>query len=476
MPSKPKTDRKEVPNEQRVLVVCLRFQQHSFSQIAAITRLKRSTAASIWQRCNALAYDKEDLLSLLEVIDDLPREGRPPLIQDGTPASAQLRDVFLEYHDLSLYAVAYNVFGLKASEHTLRKVAQDHRDLDHPFAIVRRVQLIKPLLTDDHIDLRYQFSTWVIKQLKEGVIFIFTDECYASFGAPYRQKKYTTRPRGRKIDYYEFAGHRDSPAFSLMIWSVIGPLPAMPYWVWRGETTADRLKSEIHLQQINKENEEADAIYIAEAHQNPNSAAARKVTATNALIERTNLEIRQRAPLLQPQGTIPHTYRKRKPEQVFKSKGFKRESTRGGIDAYIYAYQVLKPHLIPYIRRCQGYASTLPHRPKVVLIEDNVSLHARAWQTLSPEDKEGIERCEFWPSRSPDMNMIEPCWQYLKRQLPSLELPHSSANETIEEAVAGLARILGSNDYYKFTQRQLEKFPLRAQQVYSREGKNNFNA
>lgn len=88
MPSKPKTKRREIPIEKRVLAVSLRFLHHqTFKEIGKIIECKPVTVSAIWQRCNERAYNKANLLSLLEVLDDLPREGRPPRIIDGTPAS-----------------------------------------------------------------------------------------------------------------------------------------------------------------------------------------------------------------------------------------------------------------------------------------------------------------------------------------------------------------------------------------------------
>jgi len=227
---------------------------------------------------------------------------------------------------------------------------------------------------------------------------------------------------------------------------------------------------------MNKENVHLNASRCAEAYNNPLSTSARQVAEANALVNITNKEMRQRAPAIQPNSKTPHIYRKKKPEQVFKTTKFTRDNTASGINAYVYTFKVIKPLLIPYIRRVQAFANTLPYRPRVVLIKDNVSLHKRAWAMLNDIDKEGIDRCEIWPSRSPELNMIEPCWHYLKRHLPSLEIPNSAAEEVQQYAIRGLGRIFNSDGYLQFAYKQLSKLQLRATQVHEHHGQNNFNA
>jgi transposase len=80
---------------------------------------------------------------------------------------------------------------------------------------------------------------------------------------------------------------------------------------------------------------------------------------------------------------------------------------RGGIDWYRYQTNILLPKLFPFARKCREI------RPNTVVIEDGAPSHisknqARAWLNS------GVVR-SFWPGNSPDLNMIEPCWGWMKR-------------------------------------------------------------
>lgn len=207
-----------------------------------------------------------------------------------------------------------------------------------------------------------------------------------------------------------------------MLWLMIRPLPALPYYIWEGETTEERNWSEAHLDAYNKEKEHLTNIYIDEACGETQSQPALQVFNERILAEKRNEERAQR--------TYQYKYKERiqkTPAQVFKTRKFKRDNKAGGVDAYLYSFNILIPRLIPYIRRVQAYASTVPYKPRVVLIKDNVDLHKLAWKMVPPDVKQGIDRIDYWPPYSPELNMIEPCWKHLKKEIPSLEIPHLAA-------------------------------------------------
>lgn len=86
---------------------------------------------------------------------------------------------------------------------------------------------------------------------------------------------------------------------------------------------------------------------------------------------------------------------------------FTRNSTKGGIDWYHYLTKCLLPVLILFAIECQ-----IDH-PSTIIQEDKASSHASKHQQIY-FDAAGLQRL-LWPGNSPDLNMIEPCWAYLKR-------------------------------------------------------------
>jgi DDE superfamily endonuclease len=85
---------------------------------------------------------------------------------------------------------------------------------------------------------------------------------------------------------------------------------------------------------------------------------------------------------------------------------FKRKS-KGGIDWWRYLTFVLLPKLLPFAQGLQCLY------PGIIVQEDKAPSHtARIHQTYYNAVE--VQRL-IWPRNSPDLNMIEPAWGYLKR-------------------------------------------------------------
>jgi hypothetical protein len=78
-----------------------------------------------------------------------------------------------------------------------------------------------------------------------------------------------------------------------------------------------------------------------------------------------------------------------------------------GIDWYRYQVCILKPKLLPLAKEC------MKDQPQTVVQEDKAPAHAYHAQNQI-YNMQGIIKL-LWPGNSPDLNMIEPCWVYLKR-------------------------------------------------------------
>ena len=72
-------------------------------------------------------------------------------------------------------------------------------------------------------------------------------------------------------------------------------------------------------------------------------------------------------------------------------------------------------------------------------VEDNASAHTTARQ-LGEEERQRLGiRSVDWPAQSPDLNKIEPLWDYLKDSLEEYEFKGQS-QETKEQVKAALVR------------------------------------
>lgn len=105
------------------------------------------------------------------------------------------------------------------AQSTIKKIACEHTDPEHPRTIVCGVKQIKPFLTLDNMEWRIEYCEWALKMLKEGAIFIFSDEDYRTFGGAPHKKQRVTRMEGEPAELH--AKHQKTPQFSFMHWGAI---------------------------------------------------------------------------------------------------------------------------------------------------------------------------------------------------------------------------------------------------------------
>jgi len=85
-------------------------------------------------------------------------------------------------------------------------------------------------------------------------------------------------------------------------------------------------------------------------------------------------------------------------------------SAGGGMDWFLYTKHVLQERVYyPFIERIQAETGR-----QCWLVEDKAGNHTAAVRMDQEAQVRGIRRIPFWPPNSPDLNEIEPCWNYLK--------------------------------------------------------------
>lgn len=92
---------------------------------------------------------------------------------------------------------------------------------------------------------------------------------------------------------------------------------------------------------------------------------------------------------------------------------------KGGIDWYRYQTMILKPKLIPFALECKK------DRPNTVVQEDKAPSHNH-WIQNRVYDAAGVSKL-LWPGNSPDLNMIEPCWFWMKKETTKKGAPQNRA-------------------------------------------------
>jgi transposase len=93
--------------------------------------------------------------------------------------------------------------------------------------------------------------------------------------------------------------------------------------------------------------------------------------------------------------------------------------SQGGIDFWRYYKEIMLAKLIPFAQKCQK------KRPDILVQEDGAPAHAHRHQ--APVYKLFKVPRLIWPGNSPDLNMIEPCWPWMKKTTTARGAPQTRA-------------------------------------------------
>jgi hypothetical protein len=342
--------------------------------VTEITGLSRSSVSRLKKQARERGYDPSVSRALkLEYVEDAPRSGRPPIPKET-------EDAILEKLANGNRNVREMPAGLIAYEHN-----QTHEQRVSPTSVLRILKrngyhpckkITMPGLTNEMKEARLKFCLeheyWDLEDWKN---VIWTDETSVVLGARrgmrirvWRKAHERCHQKVLKTNHKKYSEFMFCGCFS---YDQKGHMH-----IWKKETAAEKKEATEFIAELNK-------------------------TLEPIAREKWQREQDRKLALRRRRGG-------RKAVFNFKKRNGKCErKTKGRIDWYRYQREILSKKLFPFAQTC------LQTRPKTIVIEDGAPSHIskyqrRAW--ISPN----VVR-SFWPGNSPDLNMIEPCWAWMKR-------------------------------------------------------------
>ena len=204
------------------VITCRVLYESSFAEIERKTGVAQRTAEKLYQRAKFRA-GCEDFNELLACVGDVERSGRPRRVPEGSKLSKDCREAMLKHSNLKPYTAVMDQENIeipgqkRPSRSLLERVQYEHEHLNNQDEVmselVRGRAAKKPRREAEDDEKRLEFCHFALKELKEGSIFICTDESYHEVGVKSGPENIT---RPKEADAENYSVPQESIEFTIM--------------------------------------------------------------------------------------------------------------------------------------------------------------------------------------------------------------------------------------------------------------------
>ena len=407
---------------QRAQMVLLKqYTSKTNDEISAITNADPTTIKRFHKEAVARGFDRDGPL-LVEHLENKKRAEVPSISKDP-----EVIRKIANYVSQTRATRGHNLVKIASrSKCGLKKEAVRKILKKQGFRKVKRTT--KPGLDKRQRQARYQwalkFKGWTLEDWKR---VCFSDETSIQVGHRRGGDRVWRKPSERDDKTCSKARWKGYSDF--MFWGCFSYNFKGPCHIWEKETAKEKKESEKAIHLMNKQRE-------------PEARAAWEIETS---LRRIRLNRPGKTPGIQPQW------------KYTKGRGFlaRDPQGKGGIDWWRYRVNILLPKLVPFC-----LANNL------ILQQDLAPSHAaEVNQELLQEY--GIEVLE-WAGNSPDLNMIEPAWPWMKRGAG-----HYEGFESKKESPQ-IWRNLWDSLPQERIRRWIERLPRHIQKIIDIEGGNEY--
>lgn len=362
----------------RAQALTLKILGHPYDVIEAHTGIKRRTVNDILTRAIDRGFDPDSEHPTIRdsYVEDAAKSSRPSKQTDEAKKAV-------------LAKVRKDRYG---REKTCASIAQELGTISSMtvWRILRKAGLKKtkptrkPGLTEqmklDRLEWCQRHAHWTLEDWKKVIWSDETSVVLLHRRGGYRVWRSSDERFVRSCIRERWKGYSE-----FMFWGCFSYDKKGPCHIWKPETKKEKEKAEKELEKLNAELEPI-------------------------MKEEWELNTGMKRLGLRAKGGL-------KPQWKWTKKtGKLARGSKGGIDWYRYQQEVLIPKLLPFAKECG---------PEALVQEDRAPAHAHHAQALVYSQAQ-VARL-LWVPNSPDLNMIEPCWPYLKRVTTKTGAPKSKA-------------------------------------------------
>jgi transposase len=237
---------------------------------------------------------------------------------------------------------------------------------------------VKPGLNKDNKKVRFDWCKkhehWTLEDWKN---VIWTDETAVQSGSVRGKRRIWRLPS--EVYHHHVCTQRWKGYMTFMWWSAFSYDKKGPYYIWPVSTPAETKEMKDDLAARNAARYESDKLDWEMA---------------NGI---RRLRVDRNMPGTKPQFKHDEDHG-----------AYVVKDGKGGINWWRHQKHVLKPLLLPFAQECKK------DRPETLVMEDGATAHSSRY-ALEVYNMWEIQKM-LWPANSPDLNVIEPCWFWMKRE------------------------------------------------------------
>jgi hypothetical protein len=417
----------------RSIIVNYRFRElYTYDQIASkIPGVTARGARGVCDRAKTRA-NSNNVGTILQHIEDKPREGAPRRVEPGSQTSKRIRQACRSIYKWHNQKEAANRVYKRDRDPKGRKPLEElaaqqvHNILQGPAhckgdsidsrPVNRKRALLKHHLTDGHLSERKVYIDKILQYKPAEVLLICVDETPVDFGGSIGHQR-VNAPQGVVI----YTSEHD-PRFQKMQWSAACSdiRTRRPFKVWTPESDELTIELATKLHESNRHShEEVDRQRAASEHiGTPEHDLIAKAQATRDIENQFRRENGQKA--------LPFVV---KPEHIFKYETFVRDRKKGGLDYVYYGFEIYEKVLFPYYSKIKASNPSMT----VLISEDNVALHHKARRLMAPLINQLAIQFIDLPARSSDLHPIEHLFKDYKKLLADYRFAVRSAAKAVQQ-------------------------------------------
>ena len=456
-----------ISNELRSFVCDLRVLSHEFyAEIESKTKIKQIIAFKIVRQAKTtISSDESFEIIACSIHQIFP--SKTPKIVDDTADFAHIRFQILK-NNITKWHIVIKKTEYQLNRHTIENIAKEHKNKANSYAIKWKIRFSKSHLNLFDEQIREKYCEWIIIQLNNDAIFIFSNETYIEIKKSSRKKQKISRFVETSVELYAIA--QFFVQFCIMLWKACCENERVERFAhcWILFETAKQKQK--HKKKLRKKNLKRAKYVEWQRNQTIISETDEyvKLQQVNDRINQYNVTVIARNDEIKPKydKSLKKSMTSRK---LFVYEKLTRDEKKN-IDWFLYRKYILRSHLYSYYLAIRELN---PNR-KIYLVKDDAETYVKAVTVDVQYKKKHDILSVSHSANSSNLHSIENVWNYEKNSLNEYNLKRNDVSEDAQTKIKKIMLKKWKKSQTKIVTNICQRFRRKCEQCIRVDDNNKF--